>query len=134
MKKFLLTALATILLSINYSLHKPAHAYIDTVTIDSTWAISDTLLTLYRFHIQTFTVNLTDTTWDTTHVITGFLQLGDEFTDDELRAAIESSSGFDSTGSFGYSMIFLSGPDTMYAVYSREGRPDLKYWSGGAIW
>ena len=131
-KQMLLIFTTAILLCCNFQTNKPAHAFIDTVTIDSTWAISDTIFTLYRYHIQVFTVNLTDTTWDTTHVITGFLQFGDEFTNPVLRAAITNSSGFDSLG---YSMISLSGGvDTMYAVYIREGRANRKYWVGGAIW
>jgi hypothetical protein len=132
MKKLLIILVASILLSFNCKTNTPAYAYIDTVTVDSSWAISDTILTLYRFHIQVFTVNLTDTLWDTTHVVTGFLQFGTEFPDEWMRATIEGSSGFDSTGSWGYSMIFLEGPDTMYAMYSREGRYNRKYWTGGA--
>lgn len=129
MRKLLLITVATILLATNWSVRQPAHALVDTIYVDSTWAQADTVLTIYRFHIVTYIVNLTDTIWDTSLVETAMLRYGDSFPDTGMVHMLMNALSF---GEEGQVLIELAESDTMYAVVGREGRPpNIAYWSNG---
>lgn len=68
--KVIIVLLAAAILSTQWYYIDQARGRVDTVFIDSTIVISDTVYTVWRYHVLVYTVHINDTIWDTTNIDT----------------------------------------------------------------